>query len=54
MMLKGRDDDEEEDYSQHLAYRSPKAVPVWPKLYGHNFVAVKARSRSSEAENKGE
>lgn len=40
MMLKsGDDDDAEEDYSQHLAYRlAKKLFPVWPKLYGHNFL----------------
>ena len=39
MMLKsGEEDDEEEDYSEHLAYRLVhKFFPVWPRLYGHNF-----------------
>jgi tellurite resistance protein TerC len=39
MMLKNTsDEDEIEDYSQHLAYRLVKKVfPVWPKLYGHDF-----------------
>ncbi|MDR8406766.1 tellurium resistance protein TerC, partial [Acinetobacter baumannii] len=34
MMLKGGgDDDEIEDYSQHLAYRLVKRFfPIWPKL----------------------
>lgn len=40
MMLKsGDDDDEIEDYSQHLAYRLVKRFfPIWPKLRGHTFV----------------
>ncbi|WNW11772.1 TerC/Alx family metal homeostasis membrane protein [Pseudomonas sp. DTU_2021_1001937_2_SI_NGA_ILE_001] len=39
MMLRaGDDDDEEVDYSQHMAYRfAKKLFPVWPKLHGHNF-----------------
>ncbi len=40
MMLRsgGDDGDEEEDYSQHIAYRfAKKLFPVWPHLYGHNF-----------------
>lgn len=39
MMLKAGDDDEEiEDYSNHLALRIVKRFfPVWPKLVGHNF-----------------
>lgn len=39
MMLKaGGDDDKEENYSEHVAYRfAHKLFPVWPKLYGHNF-----------------
>lgn len=40
MMLKGGgDDDEIEDYSQHLAYRLVKRFfPIWPKLKGNAFV----------------
>jgi tellurite resistance protein TerC len=40
MMLKSGDDDEEiEDYSQHLAYRMVKRFfPIWPKLQGHAFL----------------
>lgn len=43
MMLKsGGDDDEIEDYSQHLAYRIVKKIfPVWPKIVGHNFLLNK-------------
>jgi tellurite resistance protein TerC len=39
MMLRaGDDDDEEIDYSQHMAYRfAKKLFPVWPKLHGHHF-----------------
>ncbi|WP_446470548.1 TerC/Alx family metal homeostasis membrane protein [Xenorhabdus stockiae] len=40
MMLKsGDNDDEIEDYSQHLAYRLVKRFfPIWPKLRGHDFM----------------
>lgn len=40
MMLKSADDDDEiEDYSQHLAYRMvTRFFPVWPKLKGHAFL----------------
>lgn len=40
MMLKGsNDDDEVEDYSQHIAYRAVKKIfPVWPKIKGHAFL----------------
>ena len=40
MMLKsGGDDDEIEDYSQHIAYRMVKRFfPIWPKLKGHAFL----------------
>lgn len=40
MMLKsGDDDDEIEDYSQHIAYRMVKRFyPIWPKLRGNAFV----------------
>ena len=40
MMLKsGDDDDEVEDYSQHLAYRMVKRfIPIWPKLKDHAFL----------------
>jgi len=40
MMLKsGDDDDEIEDYSQHLAYRMVKRFfPIWPKLRGNAFL----------------
>lgn len=40
MMLKSNgDEDEIEDYSQHLAYRLVKRFfPIWPKLLGHAFL----------------
>lgn len=39
MMLKGSDDEDEvEDYSKHIAYRTVKKLfPVWPKIKGHAF-----------------
>ena len=39
MMLKaGDDEDENEDYSDHLAYRwVHRFFPVWPRLFGHSF-----------------
>ena len=39
MMLKaGDDEDENEGYSDHLAYRwVHRFFPVWPRLFGHNF-----------------
>ena len=56
MMLKNDDNDEEiEDYSQHLAYRLVKRIfPVWPKIYGHNFFINKKQVNEELAkpENK--
>ncbi|MHA6193516.1 TerC/Alx family metal homeostasis membrane protein [Pseudomonas wadenswilerensis] len=38
MLRSGGDDDGEEDYSRHVAYRFAKRLfPVWPKLHGHHF-----------------
>lgn len=39
MMLKNKDNDEEvEDYSDHIAYRwVHRFFPVWPRLYGNRF-----------------
>lgn len=38
MMLRAGGDDEEEDYSGHMAYRfGQKLFPVWPKLHGNRF-----------------
>lgn len=56
MMLKGGDDDETEDYSNHVAYRfAHKLFPVWPKLYGHNFFARRAELQAElrKPENAG-
>ena len=39
MLRSGEQDDEVEDYSQHLAYRAVKRLfPVWPKIKGNNFL----------------
>ncbi|WP_177431537.1 TerC/Alx family metal homeostasis membrane protein [Pseudomonas huaxiensis] len=56
MLRSGGDDEGEEDYSQHIAYRfAKKLFPVWPKLYGHNFfVSRKALEvEIQKPENKG-
>jgi len=57
MMLKSGDDGEEqEDYSQHLAYRfAQKLFPAWPKLYGHNFFVRRAQLQVelTKPENQG-
>ncbi len=57
MMLRGDGDgDEEEDYSQHVAYRfASKLFPVWPKLYGHRFFAKRSELEVElkKPENKG-
>lgn len=38
MLRSGDQDDKEQDYSQHVAYRfAKKLFPVWPKLYGGHF-----------------
>lgn len=39
MLRSGGDDEEIEDYSQHIAYRLVKRLfPIWPKLKGHAFL----------------
>lgn len=57
MMLRSGDDgDEEEDYSQHFAYRfAKKLFPVWPQLYGHNFFVRREQLEIElqKPENKG-
>lgn len=56
MLRSGGDDDGEEDYSQHMAYRfAQKLFPVWPKLHGNQFfVSRKAlESELHKPENKG-
>jgi tellurite resistance protein TerC len=43
MLRSGGDDDEEVDYSQHIAYRyGSKLFPTWPKLHGHDFFVKRA------------
>ncbi|WP_028694164.1 TerC/Alx family metal homeostasis membrane protein [Pseudomonas cremoricolorata] len=38
MLRSGGDDEEEVDYSKHMAYRfAKKLFPVWPKLHGNHF-----------------
>lgn len=38
MLRSGGDEEEEVDYSRHVAYRfASKLFPVWPKLHGHHF-----------------
>lgn len=57
MMLKsGGNDEAEEDYSKHIAYRfGKKLFPVWPKLYGHNFFVRREvlEDELKKPENKG-
>lgn len=56
MMLKGGgDDDEIEDYSQHLAYRLVKRFfPIWPKLSGRAFLLTQKEvdAELAKPENK--
>ncbi len=57
MMLRaGGDDEEEQDYSGHIAYRfASKLFPVWPKLHGNQFF-VKRKVLEGEIvkpENRG-
>jgi len=56
MMLKGgNDDDEETDYSKHVAYRfARKLFPVWPKLLGGRFFVGRKQLESEvlKPENK--
>ncbi|AIR91113.1 TerC/Alx family metal homeostasis membrane protein [Pseudomonas cremoricolorata] len=48
MLRSGGDDEEEVDYSKHIAYRfAKKLFPVWPKLYGNHFFV---RRKTLEAE----
>ena len=38
MLRRDEEDEANEDYSEHLAYRwVHRFFPVWPRLYGHNF-----------------
>lgn len=56
MMLRKSDDDtENEDYSNHIAYRfTKKLFPIWPKLHGHNFFVRRKEIQSliDSPENK--
>lgn len=56
MMLKsGDDNDEIEDYSEHLAYRLVhRFFPVWPRLYGHNFFLNPQELADAQAKNPDE
>ena len=45
MLRSGDDEDEIEDYSQHLAYRMVKRFfPIWPKLNGHAFLLKQSQA----------
>ena len=38
MLRSGGDEEELDDYSNHIAYRAVRKVfPVWPRLHGHDF-----------------
>ncbi len=55
MLKKDEDEDEIEDYSQHVAYRLVhKFYPVWPKLHGHSFIISRKEvdAELSKPENK--
>ncbi|MDX1367429.1 TerC/Alx family metal homeostasis membrane protein [Pseudomonas sp.] len=56
MMLRaGGDDDEDVDYSQHIAYRyGSKMFPAWPKLHGHDFFVKRSvlQEELKKPENK--
>jgi tellurite resistance protein TerC len=56
MMLKGGSNDDEEDYSRHLAYRfASKLFPVWPKLLGGRFFVARRQLEAEvrKPENQG-
>ena len=56
MMLRSKEEDEEEDYSKHIAYRfAKKLFPVWPKLHGHNFFVSRKELEKeiTKPQNKG-
>lgn len=56
MLRSGGDEEEEPDYSTHMAYRFAKRLfPVWPKLYGNQFfVSRKVLEREiQKPENAG-
>lgn len=56
MLRSGGDDDKEEDYSKHMAYRfAQKLFPVWPKLHGNQFFVSRKvlQNELKNPENKG-
>ncbi|MEB0091702.1 TerC/Alx family metal homeostasis membrane protein [Pseudomonas sp. CCI4.2] len=56
MLRSGGDDEEEPDYSEHMAYRfAKKLFPVWPKLHGNNFFVRRheLERELEKPENKG-
>ncbi|BDH45954.1 tellurium resistance protein TerC [Salmonella enterica subsp. enterica serovar Choleraesuis] len=57
MMLKRKPQDEQEiDYSQHLAVRATRRImPLWPRLHGHSFIVTgrQARRLLAQPENQG-
>jgi len=56
MMLRAEEGDEVEDYSKHMAYRfAHKLFPVWPRLYGHNFLVSRTELEQEvqKPENQG-
>merc|ERR1711879_1062291 len=49
------EEDEIEDYSQHLAYRMVGRIfPLWPRLHGHSFLISKQEvdAELAKPENK--
>lgn len=56
VMLKGGDNDEDEDYAKHPAYRfGSKLFTVWPKLHGNAFFISRdeVNTELAKPENKG-
>lgn len=59
MMLRSGDEEEEiEDYSNHIAYRGVKRFfPLWPRLHGHDFFIsrehAKAEAKSQNIKIEG-
>lgn len=55
LMIKGGDEDDEVDYSNHLAYRLVyRFFPVVPKLFGHNFFVKKEQILSEISKQESE
>lgn len=48
MMLRSGDDEEEiEDYSNHIAYRGVRRFfPLWPRLHGHDFFISREHAKA--------